>query len=194
MRLLFIIISILSFSFTSIAQLEQGTWLVGGSGSFYAGKNKFSNDVQVSEFDILNVALNPSLGYFLTENLALGLRLGYIKYKSESVPRGITSNTNRFDFGPFVRYYLLPNDRSFNLLFDAAYKPSLAWFSDTKEKGARNMLSLSAGTVVFFNTSVALEFLIGYYKQGEKIPDMIRMHNRERGLQTTIGLQFHLKK
>ncbi len=49
-----------------------------------------------------------------------------------------------------------------------------------------------AGPVIFFNTSVGLEFLLGYSSSIEDIKD--RYKNSIQGFQIGIGFQIHLEK
>jgi hypothetical protein len=182
----------LLLSSVSKSQLTKGIWIAGGSGSFYSTENKYSSTVANQTSDVVRLSINPGVGNFVADKFAIGLRPGYTKTKAQVTSlSGLTTNENRFDIGPFARYYFLQADKQFNLLTDISYQYGFYWFTPTK--GNRNTFSASAGTVVFFNSSVGLELLFGYYTQKETINDGIRTINEQKGLQMTIGFQFHLE-
>lgn len=72
----------------------KGAWMVGGSAGFSSTK------VKNADFSTTRIDLNPNLGYFFADDLALGLALDF---NSTSVD-GNSSST--FGLGPFVRYYV----------------------------------------------------------------------------------------
>lgn len=185
---------ILSFFFSNAqAQLSKGTWLLGGTANLSARRDSYSSSVINSTSDVLVIKILPSIGYFLADKFSVGFRPGYTKIKSETAgPGGGNTNENRLDFGPFTRYYFLNADKPFNLLTDIGYQYGTYWFTPTK--GTRHNFSASAGIAAFFNTSVAIEMLVGYYYQREKIRDFFGSLDEQTGLQITIGFQFHLEK
>lgn len=176
------------------SQLTKGNWLLGGNGSLYSGKNTFTSTVNSIEVEAINISINPSIGYFLSDKLVLGIRPGFTKNKAELIPIGTGANTNenRLNFGPFARYYFLNTDKQFNLLADISYQYGLYWFTPTK--GNRHTFSASAGTVVFFNSSIGLEFLIGYHSEKESRKDGISSISKQQGLQMIVGFQLYLEK
>jgi hypothetical protein len=180
--------------FTAQSQLSKGAWLVGGTGSFSSTKNSYSNNTTYFSSDQVHVNIAPDLAYFVFDKFALGLKPSFNKSKNHvtSLPSGGNSNENRLNIGPFARYYLLNSDKQFNILTEASYQYGFYWFTPTK--GHRNTFSASAGPVVYLNTSVGLEFLIGYYWQNEEINDESKSINKERGLLMTLGFQFYLEK
>lgn len=177
----------------SNAQLEKGTWLVGGTASLFSTKNTFTSVTTTTNTDALRLTISPSIGYFLADKFTVGLRPGFTKIKSETAPNGGNTNENRLDIGPFARYYFLEKTKQFNFLLDASYQYGFYWFTPTT--GNRHTFSASAGAEVFFNSTVGLELLIGYYKQNERIDYTIGSTTSiSRGLQMMIGFQFHLEK
>lgn len=193
MRRYFTFFFFLLLSFVSKGQLTKGVWIAGGTASFYSSKNKYSSTVVNQTSDVMRLSINPSVGYFLADKFTIGLRPSYTKIKAQvTTPSGLTTNENRIDLGPFARYYFLQAERQFNVLAEISYQYGFYWF--TPRKGNRNTFSASAGTVVFFNSSVGLELLLGYYTQKETIDDPVKTINEQRGLQMTIGFQFYLEK
>jgi hypothetical protein len=185
---------ILSVFFSNVqAQLSKGTWLLGGTANLSATRNSYSSTVINSTWDEVNIKILPSIGYFLADKFSVGFRPGYTKIKAETAgPGGGNTNENRLDFGLFTRYYFINADKSFNVLSDVGYQYGTYWFTPTK--GTRHNFSASAGIAAFFNTSVAVEMLIGYYIQTEKRRDPENALIEYRGLQMSIGFLFHLEK
>ena len=71
MKKLFTILLISCFAFnTSFAQVEQGTWILVTSDA--SNPNGWSN-----------IQLQPTIGYFLTDQFVLGLGLSFLQQKDE---------------------------------------------------------------------------------------------------------------
>ena len=84
--------------------------------------------------------------------------------------------------------------KPYNLIIDASYQFGIQIFRGTSVPEHKfKKLYLSLGPVIYFNSSVGLEFLMGYgYNY-----DINTIRGDElmaSGLQMGIGLQIHLKK
>ncbi len=178
------------------SQLSKGTWLIGGSGNLnsfnevYTLPNTASGTAKYTSLEF-----SASVGYFVQSKLSAGIRTSFSSLKGESSGGG-AANWYRLAAGPYVRYYFLDEDKQFNLLGDLSYQ-----VGTNKENGgvpARgkfNTFSAMAGIEVFFNSSVGLEFLIGYRNQITSLENSPSAFNSNRkGLQLAIGLSFHLEK
>jgi len=133
---------LLLFAATSYAQIQKRSVLVGASSNL-----GFSSTSYEGGDDNLNVfTLDLKTGYFVMDNLALGLRFGYNKY---SVGDNDVSQTL---FGLFGRYYV--NGKIF---FGAGY--SSTKFEDSD---ASNSLPLEVGYAAFITDNIALEPSISY--------------------------------
>jgi hypothetical protein len=174
------------------AQLDQGTWLVGGSFNFstyeYSSPFTNSNTIGITRNTSLNV--NPSIGYFIFNKFAAGIKPQFSFYRS--IPISNTAGESyltRFWIGPFLRYYLFNMQRQWNLLCEANYQYEINWDKPNKEES--NNYSFNIGPVVYLNSSVGIEFLMGYYYLTYGAVDNI---NVAKGIQLNIGLQIHLTK
>ena len=78
----------------SAQAVGQGAWMLGGSAGFQSLKVKDA-DESSTYFN-----LSPNLGYFIADDLAIGLALNL----SSVSPAGGESTTD-FGLGPFVRFY-----------------------------------------------------------------------------------------
>jgi hypothetical protein len=174
------------------AQLEKGTWLVGGTINFSSEKNTTNNIGSSSTSKGIILVVSPAVGYFLADRFSIGLLPTFTWDKGKVINSGdeIKSNLRRFRIGPFVRYYLLDKDREFNFLIHSAYQIGFYNYT-TSEKGKLKNFSVATGPVIFFNSSVALEVLLGYSSSTNKVANLSSSY---KSFQTSIGLQVHLEK
>ena len=176
------------FSLTSFGQLDKKTWLVGGNGRFqsYTVKDRLPFGYNNGKYKEINLSLNT--GYFLIDKLAFGLRGSYDRFKADFDSADGKSNAHRFLFGPFIRYYFLEKEKTFNILMDCSYQ--IGSFINFGEKTSNvNAFSIMGGAELFFNSTVGMEVLLGYYDNTEKFSDG---NKRKRGFQISIGFQLHL--
>jgi hypothetical protein len=192
MKIIVTFISILLFSFTAKSQLDKGVWLVGGNGNFLTSKYEYSSPTFSSTSDRLNISISPTVGYFIIDKLAVGLRTSFSKNKDQvNGAGGGYTNVNRFAIGPFAKYYFLEKDKHYNLVADVSYQYGLYSFKPTK--GNSNTFNAAIGPVIYFNTSVGLEFLLGYYSTKETIKQNGDITTKQSGFQIGIGFQIHLE-
>lgn len=182
------------------SQIEKGVWLIGGSGNFYSYNEDYSTPSysQTAKYTSIDVA--ASVGHFLVDKFAVGLRPSFSFYKgkviSASIGVGGSTNSYRIAIGPFARYYFLKTDKQFNLLADVSYQFGINnWQDGYKAKGRYNTFSLMGGTELFFNNTVGIEILFGYKHQVASIENSQSAYNRNsKGFQISIGFTFHLEK
>lgn len=137
--------------------------------------------------------------------MAVGLKPGFTYNKANYgdlindgvlVASGGYSNTTWFDIGSFLRYYFLPTDNQINLFSEVNYNYGIE--NTHPGKGNRSSYSFNAGPVVYFNSSVGIEFTIGYNSSksisyglnSSKDDYTVKMNSFQVGL----GLQIHLEK
>jgi hypothetical protein len=171
------------------AQLEKGTWLLGGSGKFFSYKSQYSTDTYVNESNYTQIDISSNIGLFLIEKLGLGIRPTLSSFKGGTTDGGIGSNIKRYWIGPFMRYYFLEKDRESNIIGDLSYQVG---FLRGISRGSLSRFSCLAGPVLFFNSSVAIEFLVGYSYNKEDIQQASK--EIQKGFQVAIGFQIHLEK
>lgn len=177
--LLAILISFLAF--TSNSQITKNNWLLSGSVSFSTQNNSSTASLQYKQTDI---QISPTIGYFLIDKLAAGVRPSYMYGKNNLVANAKPQTI--FSIGPFVRYYFLQTDRPFNLLAEGTY--AFSSFNQASEF-KQNTFSVSAGPVLYFNTSVGLELTIGY-----STTKVASFKGNNNALRFGVGFQFYLEK
>ena len=177
LKILFI--ATLLISLTAFSQTTKGNFLVGGKGYLYkyTSKNAIGIDVQSGT----QISLQPNIGYFFINNLAVGLNssLVYSKTKGNS-----TSNTG-YGLGPFIRYYFLKYDKNINFLLEVNYN----YLKEFKNPDFGNSYGIKTGPVIYFNSSVGLEFLL-IYNHNYYSSDSFTTNDFQLG----IGFQIHLEK
>ena len=73
----------------SAQAVGQGVWMLGGNAGFTSTKFKAADESNTTLF------LNPNLGYFIADDLAIGLNLNLTS----------ANEVTTFGLGPFVRFY-----------------------------------------------------------------------------------------
>lgn len=175
--------TLISFlAFTSNSQITKNNWLLSGSANFSTQKNSSTASLQYKQTDI---QISPTIGYFILDKFAAGLRPSLIYGKNNLVANA--KPTTIFLIGPFIRYYLLQPEKVFNLFLESGY--SYGNIANQGSDSKQNTFSLSGGPVLYFNTAVGLEFTIGYTTT--KIVDFEGSNN---AIRFGIGFQFHLEK
>ena len=102
-KVLFSAVALIAFSFVNAQEKSNGGFSKGdvfASGAFSLGSEK-TGDLKTNSFE-----LAPKVGFFVTENIAIGGMLGY---STDKVDVGTGSGTNTgLGLGAFGRYYLTP--------------------------------------------------------------------------------------
>lgn len=191
----FIISCFLILSISLQAQLDKNTWLVGGNANLYTYTSEFNSQSLSTTSKYTSIDLTSSIGYFVKDKFVCGLRPYFSKYKGESSGGGRT-NGFKLAVGPFMRYYFLNKEKPFNILTDISYSFGTNQYrTGNYENGRFNTLYLTSGVEFYFNSSVGLEFLIGYKFQDASINNSPAAYtNSFKGFQSSIGFSFHLEK
>ncbi len=183
-----LLIIVLSHCFAD-AQLTKGNWMVGGAaGLTTANFFRASGDTGRST----TISIAPSIGYFITMRFAAGLRfsLSNYHYTEHQYLTGNPGVGNDFDIAldPFARYYFLKNtERPLNVFAEGSVGYGFKREIGSDLHHILNRYSLSAGTAFYFNNSIGLEFILGYYRSTQ-------FGETTNGFQTRIGFQIHLEK
>ncbi|HYF30302.1 MAG TPA: outer membrane beta-barrel protein [Chitinophagaceae bacterium] len=151
------------------AQTEHGNWLIGGS--FVLNTNDNST----------TIGLNPTAGYFVMNNLAVGgtVILNYTKFGN--------SRSTTFGAGPLVRYYFgQTNIKPFvHGEFGLISEKTKVGANSNTENGINFLLG--PGLAGFLNENVALEALAGY--SYTKLKDF----DGDGGFAFRVGFQVYLR-
>jgi hypothetical protein len=93
------------------AQIGSGSLMIGGGLNFNTSSSETTNGgTTVDGPTTTSFGISPRVGYFFTDNLAVGLELGYNSTSTKITPATpppdeIKSTTSTFEVSPFIRYY-----------------------------------------------------------------------------------------
>jgi hypothetical protein len=102
-KVLLSLIAVAGLAFTTQAQTEKGNFLVGGNVELNTSKNDGANKTD------LNFSVVPSVGYFFSDNFAVGTGVGYEYAKSYNAL--VSGQSSAFVVSPFLRGYKGINDQ-----------------------------------------------------------------------------------
>jgi hypothetical protein len=199
------IITILLLSLSTVAQIDKSTWLVGGNGNINFYTQDVAGDYITYKAKMTKIDIDCSVGYFIKDKLATGLRPTFFlengKYFQNGTQQGQIGTRTQLYVGPFIRYYFLEKEKAFNILADISYQYGTnidpISITDHKSKGIIKQFTASAGVEFFFNNTVGIEILAGYKSKYEDINDLLVGSNytdNKKGFQINIGFQIHLQK
>lgn len=156
-KIILSVVAIVAFGFANAqdkksegAGFSSGDVFVSGGVSITSSNNK-NTDVKESGFGI-----TPTLGYFFTENIALGAKIGFESDKTTAL--GVTvADDSTLSFGVFGRYYFTPASQ-FSVFTEAGFdyftmKDNMAPTSTVNGIGA----GISLGLNYFVSSNFALE-------------------------------------
>jgi hypothetical protein len=186
MKLLFILTFLLS-SIATLAQINKGQFLVGGSGTY--------SRINYSQYALKyrTVDVNGRSGIFLLNKLAAGLRIGYTYTKHTSTT--ISDTTTQYykqtesstSIGPFIRYYIFSPKQKLNFLADASYFRNWSAYNVIGPESRKSYgYALAAGPALLLSPNVSLETTLNYeYNRTLWAPSAFRVK---------VGFQVHLSK
>ena len=133
---------------SAMAQTDQGTWMFGAGSNLGFTSGKIDND---QEDATTNIALDVRGGYFIIDNLAVGLDIGF-----GSQSEGDYSES-QIGVGPYLRYYLMES----KLFGQAGFQFQTA-SSDGDNLGSGSAIGLGAGYAAWLNDNITIEPLVSY--------------------------------
>lgn len=161
---------------------KKGDVFISGAVGFGSTK---TGDFKTSDFTIA-----PKAGYFVTENIALGVAFGYESSKIDNGNVDFTNNT--FSVGAFGRYYFTPASK-FSIFgelgvnynsYDDEFDLEAQELVDSKGNGFG--IAVAPGVSYFISKNFALEAAFGILSYETVNPD-------EDGVDSTNGFDFGLK-
>ncbi|MFC5540051.1 hypothetical protein ACFPQ1_37480 [Rhodocytophaga aerolata] len=223
---LLVVSSIVCFS-----QISRGSFMIGGAlhfsyeDSYYNDKNPRSNPTNqvYLEEDGTIFQVNPTFGYFVLNNVVVGLNPGFSKQTTLLTREDYYSRfvNNSFSLSPFIRYYASLNEKLrffvHGTLFSYQYMASTnkeQTFDVTRETTSK-LYSLSPsfriqpGIVFFATKRVGIEATLGFIgysftkskregtTDGNKFEHKATDKNFQFSLNPAsfnLGLQFYLNR
>ncbi|GAA0721988.1 outer membrane beta-barrel protein [Aquimarina litoralis] len=151
------------------------------SGSFGYNSTK-TGDIKNNSFEF-----TPRAGFFVSDNIAVGARLGFTTSKQET-PLTEDLKTNTFNIGGFGRYYFTPSNK-----FSIFGELGLEYASSKTEQGAGELkingfgVNVGPGVSYFLSDHFALEAFWGALGYATAKPDV---DNAESTDVITFGLDL----
>lgn len=151
---------------TETVGFAKGNTFITGAVGFGTQK---TGDVKSNDFTI-----SPSVGHFITPNIALGARLGFENTTNDNGT--IESKSNTFSAGVFGRYYWMPASR-FSLFAELGADYANSTFEsgvagDDKDKANGFGIEFAPGISYFLSNHFALEAKWGVLGYSSVKPDV----------------------
>ena len=191
-KVLLTLTAIAGLTIAAQAQTEQGKIMVGGQVGFQTSK------VKDTDFKDNSFSINPTVGYFVSDNLAIGTGIGYNWSKDESV-MDLSTKRDAFQVSPFVRKYSANGP----LRFFAQLSVPMSWGKTTVEtnnvkaesKFENYGVELAPGLAYFPTSKVGIELKVrGLYYNYNNNKTADRSTNTfgldANSLAPTLGVQF----
>ncbi|MCZ8355743.1 MAG: outer membrane beta-barrel protein [Cyclobacteriaceae bacterium] len=150
-KLIFTIVILITSIFAK-AQVSQGSILLGGS--FQISTSSDGNGPNAEKDKTTELRISPSAGYFLADNIAVGLNAGFFSQNIEAGQNDNESTTTSFNFGPFARYYMPTSGDKFYFMAETGL-----WFGSARTKNTnptnttenkRNSISIYISRIFLF--------------------------------------------
>lgn len=164
MRKIILSLILVSVAFSAQAQLAPGTMFIGLDGGFESTNNVLgSADEKFTSGQVI-----PQIGYFVGENFALGLGIGFGGFEDEAA-NGDIDKTTFFTIEPFGRYYTMLSD-NFGIYGELRiqYRSASSEFTDgttgdvTEDPSIDQFgATISPGLIFFPGEQFGIEFQFG---------------------------------
>jgi len=174
----FILVLLLFLSSTIVlGQLEKGKIFIQGSSSIGFSSEKYtyiSGGTSTESSKSTSFGFSPKGGYFIIDNLPIGLLIDVNTYKNKAIDSDNQSSSNTLLIGPFARYYFLPQDElkpmaEVSVGFGGSKDKSEYSGYTNESKYGIFQLGIGAGASYFITDHVAFDFLIGYNSSRYKL-------------------------
>jgi outer membrane protein len=180
------------------AQTEKGNLLLSGATGlqFLSTNTDIEYDGQSQgDFDQSSFSFTPGIGYFVMDNLAVGLTANFESLTQKDLGDKYTLSTTAIL--PSVTYYL-PLDSKLRPYAQVAFGVVSAKEKETfngatsESKFNGTGLALGAGVSYFINTTVALDFGVAYGGNNLKNSDDSDLVQNSRTFGANIGFSIFL--
>jgi len=172
------------FSLGSVAsaQTQKGTIFINGNVGWNNTKNNFNGFNNAGELynhteKINNITVQPMIGTFVSDNLALGLLINYsfFRNKNEDLINNYNSNkskTNSINIGPFIRKFF-PLNANFTLYAQgniglglSSTKSTFEFVSPTSQNYKSNsfLAGLQPGILFFATNKIGIDLFVSGFK------------------------------
>lgn len=171
------IITLCCVSLNTLAQTEKGKYFFGALTRLNAGiieHSRVQDNVNTLSERTTQFSFIPNAGYFIKDNLALGLEVSLSFSNTEDYDYDSTQRESTLAFSPFSRYYFgNKNVRPFLYAsggigrYKTKYRSTI---TDFKSDSSYTLIfySLGAGTGFFLNDAISIELEFRYGRLSSK--------------------------
>jgi len=178
------------FGFIVNAQTEKGQWVIGGNSSisFTSTKTNFEFDGEEvgDEIDSSIFTVTPSVGYFVMDNLSVGMDVGLQFTKSGDVKTSTTSLI------PNAVYYFDGGDKLKPFVGLGVGLASLSQGDEDEQKFSGLLLRGTGGLAYFINDSISLNFVVQYINTNQKNKANEDIVSKNNNIGAGLGIWFFL--
>lgn len=164
---------LMGISTSVLAQTEKGSILIGGSSSL--NFTSLSGKVESGNYSgdgskISSLELSPGAGYFIFNNLAVGVQFSLSSASEKEIGDKYTESTTMLF--PFARLYF--GKSNIKPFVQAAYGPGWQkWQYNDNDKERENLTGyeLTGGLAFFLNRNISFDISLGYASATAKFTD-----------------------
>ena len=180
------------------AQTTQGSMTLGGNFGYSSSKSEGFYGVYTSS----SFQVSPKAGYFIMDNLEVGLGFGISTGKS-GLDGFDPTKTNSFSVGPYARYYkFTSNDRfAFTGALGFSFGSGKSSTGNSENKTGSMGISIAPGFVYFLTERWGLDFQLNGIGFSSYDPNKDVDNNNQKeftfnisSLSPTLGFRYYISK
>lgn len=154
MKKVLLFVAFAAISLSSSAQFAKGDSYISGGVGFSQSKTGSASSS--------NYAISPNYGYFVTNNIAVGVGLGFGGNTAKNGLGIKTANASALSAGVFARYYTTPS-KAFSFFGNAGvnYTSNTDKIPATSVKTSGFGISVAPGISYFVSNRLAIESTVG---------------------------------
>jgi opacity protein-like surface antigen len=175
MKKIHLTVILMACVFTGFSQAEKGSWLLGGNIQFSSNSQSSGGESNTASL----FALNPKIGFFPVNNLAVILNTNY-----QSASSGSFSD-HLLLIGPAVRYYV-PASESVKFFFGGGVG------FGSGEGSTSTAYQFEAGPSFFLSRMVAVELNIGYQTENFHTSNQFESDSKTSTFGIGLGFMIYL--
>jgi Opacity protein and related surface antigens len=188
---------VLVVSMNSYGQTSKGNYIVSGSTGlqFLSSntKNVYDGETQ-NEFDTKTFSFNPSAGYFIVDNLAIGLSFNITSNKSELDDNNYNKSTSTL-IAPTAMYYFPVDGKirpfaQLGLGLQSVTNKVKMSYSENKQTLNGFAVNVGGGVSYFVSNHVAVELCLSYTKSNLKDTDNEKLKLKQGTFGSNIGISL----
>lgn len=156
---------VLGFNFAVNAQTEKGKWLVSGASNigFNSVSTKYkANGMSADGPKVNTFNISPAVGYFVVDNLSIGLSLGYTNTSTKDEDDEKLSSST-FTVLPAATYFFTKNTSvKPYLAAGAGYASYKQAYGAISESNGGFAWEVNGGLAYFINPKIGINLGLGY--------------------------------